>query len=180
MAIKSSPNPSLLVRVLGRTRSMLPQAEIMLGKNIVDKVIKDIQNWIIDLSKPRKELGKFAVCHYAQFAKYQIEKRSISDLAPPEGVEVAIFVLEDSHTLEDLVGACRALNEAYPNYIFLDDHKDDQRLSNQNEGRDDDCWPELTKRICKGERGTELNEEEQQHDVSKACHSSTQAFAIGS
>ena len=109
---------------------MLPQAEIMLGKNIVDKVTKDIQNWIIDLSKPRKELGKFAVCHYAQFAKYQIEKRSISDLAPPEGVEVAIFVLEDSHTLEDLVGRCRELNEAHPDYVFLDDHKDDPSFIN--------------------------------------------------
>ena len=88
----------------------------------MDKVVKDIQDWISRLTKPKKELGRFAACPYAQFAKYFIEQRLISDLAPLEGVEVAIFVLEDSHTLEDLLRACRALNEAYPNYIFLDDH----------------------------------------------------------
>ena len=115
---------------MGSTRSMLPQAEIMLGKNIVDKVTKDIQNWIIGLSKPKKELGNFAVCHYARFSDYRIQKRSISDLAPLEGVEVAIFVLEDSHTLEDLLEACRSLNEAYPDYVFLDDHKDDPSFIN--------------------------------------------------
>jgi hypothetical protein len=96
----------------------------------VDRVDKDIQDWILSLSKPKRELGRFATCPYAQFAKYQIEKRLISDLEPLEGVEVAIFVLEDSHTLEDLLGACRALNEAYPNYIFLDDHKDDSSFIN--------------------------------------------------
>lgn len=102
----------------------------MLVKNIVDKVTKDIQDWIIGLIKPKNELGRFATCPYAQFSKYQIEKRSISDLAPLEGVEVAIFVLEDSLTLEDLTGACRALSEAYPDYIFLDDHKDDHSFIN--------------------------------------------------
>ena len=96
----------------------------------MDKVTKDIQNWIIGLSKPKKELGNFAVCHYARFSDYQIQKRSISDLAPLEGVEVAIFVLEDSHTLEDLVGRCRELNEIYSDYIFLDDHKDDLSFIN--------------------------------------------------
>ena len=102
----------------------------MLERNPVDKVTKDIQNWIIGLTKPKQELGKFATCPYAQFSKYQIEKRSISDLAPLAGVEVAIFVLEDSLTLEDLTGACRALNEAYPDYVFLDDHKDDPSFIN--------------------------------------------------
>jgi hypothetical protein len=109
---------------------MLPPVETMLVKNIVDKVTKDIQNWILKLTKPKNELGRFATCPYAQFSKYQIEKRSISDLAPLAGVEVAIFVLEDSLTLEDLTEACRALNEAYPDYIFLDDHKDDPSFIN--------------------------------------------------
>ena len=71
-----------------------------------------------------------AICHYALFAKYSIEKRSISDLAPLEGVEVAIFVLDDSHTLEELLERCRELNEAYPDYIFLEDHKDDPSYIN--------------------------------------------------
>jgi hypothetical protein len=105
-------------------------AETLLAKSIVDKVTKDIQNWIIGLTKPKNELGKFATCPYAQFSKYQIEIRSISDLAPLAGVEVAIFVLEDSLTLKDLTEACRALNEAYPDYIFLDDHKDDPSFIN--------------------------------------------------
>ena len=109
----------------------MPQpVETMLVKSIVDKETKNIQDWITSLTKPRKELGKFATCPYARFSKYQIEKRSISDLAPLAGVEVAIFVLEDSLTLEDLTGACRALNEAYPDYIFLDDHKDDPSYIN--------------------------------------------------
>jgi hypothetical protein len=115
---------------MGRTRSIPQPVETMLEKNIVDKVTKDIQDWILCLSKPKNELGKFAVCPYARFSKYQIEKRSISDLAPLAGVEVAIFVLEDSHTLEDLTEACRALNEVYSDYIFLDDHKDDDSFIN--------------------------------------------------
>lgn len=102
----------------------------MLVKSIVVKATKDIQDWIIGLSKPKRELGRFATCPYAQFADYRIEERSISDLAPIEGVEVAIFVLKDSHTLEDLVEACRVLNEAYSDYIFLDDHKDDSSFIN--------------------------------------------------
>ena len=102
----------------------------MLVKNIVDKVTKDIHDWIFKLTKPKRELGRFATCPYAQFAKYSIKKRSISDLQPLEGVEVAIFVLDDSHTLEDLLEACRALNEAYSDYIFLDDHKDDHTYIN--------------------------------------------------
>jgi hypothetical protein len=109
----------------------MPQpVETMHVKSIVDKVTKDLQDWIIGLTKPKTELGRFATCPYAQFAKYQIEKRSISDLQPLEGVEVAIFVLDDSHTLEDLLEACRALNEAYPDYVFLDDHKDDHSYIN--------------------------------------------------
>ena len=109
---------------------MPPPVETLLVKNIVDKVTKDIQDWILSLTKPKRELGRFATCPYAQFAKYQIEKRLISDLQPLPGAEVAIFVLEDSHTLEDLVEACRALNEAYPDHIFLDDHKDDPSFIN--------------------------------------------------
>jgi hypothetical protein len=109
---------------------MLPPAVTKPVKNIVDKETKDIQDWIIRISKPRNELGRFATCPYARFSKYQIEKRSISDLAPLAGVEVAIFVLEDSLTLDDLLGACRALNEAYPDYIFLDDHRDNDTFIN--------------------------------------------------
>ena len=115
---------------MGSTRSIPLLVETMLEKNIVDKVTKDIQDWIISLTKPRNELGRFSACPYARFSKYEIEKRSISDLAPLAGVEVAIFVLEDSLTLNDLLEACRALNEAYPDYIFLDDHKDDPSFIN--------------------------------------------------
>lgn len=109
---------------------MLQVAVIPLANVIVDKVDKDIKDWILGLTKPKRELGRFATCPYAQFANYQIEKRSISDLMPLEGVEVAIFVLDDSHTLEELLEACRTLNEAYPDYIFLDDHKDDPSYIN--------------------------------------------------
>ncbi len=109
---------------------MLQVAVIPLASVIVDKVNKDIQDWILSLTKPKRELGRFATCPYAQFAKYKIEHRSISDLEPLEGVEVAVFVLDDSHTLEELLEACRALNEAYPDYVFLDDHKDDHTYIN--------------------------------------------------
>jgi hypothetical protein len=128
--IQLNPNPKSPGRELGSIQSMPLPVETLLERNIVDKVTKDIQNWIIGLTKPKNELGRFATCPYAQFSKYQIEKRSISDLAPLAGVEVAIFVLEDSLTLEDLTEACRALNEAYPDYIFLDDHKDDHSFIN--------------------------------------------------
>lgn len=110
--------------------NMLPLVETMHESVTGDKVTEYIQKWIVGLTKPQKDLGKFAICPYAKFSKYQIELRSISDLAPIEGVEVAIFVLEDNLSLSDLVNKCEELNNLYTDYIFLDDHKDDNSYIN--------------------------------------------------
>lgn len=88
---------------------------------IVDKVSKNINEWIIRLTKARKELGGFSVCPFAHTASFKIVECSLSDIEPVEGFDVAIFVVGEV-SLEALLAKCNELNELFENYIFLDDH----------------------------------------------------------
>ena len=89
-----------------------------------------IRQWILNISQPQEKLGKFAVCPFAATAKFHIEKRDLSDVGPCEGFQVTIFVVEDTLSLSDLVTKCAELNERYSDYIFLDDHKDEDSFIN--------------------------------------------------
>lgn len=112
------------------TLNILPAVETMPESVTEVKAIEYLQKWILTIAKPQKHLNQFAVCPYARFAKYQIEFKSISDLSPIEGVEVAIFVIEDDLSLLDLINKCKELNQLYTDHIFLDDHKDDHTFIN--------------------------------------------------
>lgn len=90
----------------------------------------DIRQWILHISQPREKLGGFAVCPFAATAKFHIEKRDLSDVGPCEGSQVTIFVVEDTLSLSDMVTKCAELNEKYDDYIFLDDHKDEDSFIN--------------------------------------------------
>lgn len=112
---------------------MLPPVAILLVKSIVDKVNSHIKNWIYKISKPQEDLGNFPICPYAATAKFVVKQTSVSDIAPITGVDVAIFVVEDSLSLDDLTQKCEELNNLYPDYIFLDDHKDDKSFINNTQ-----------------------------------------------
>ncbi len=89
-----------------------------------------IRQWILNISQPREKLGGFAVCPFAATAKFHIEESTLSDVGPCEASQVAIFVVEDHWSLEELTSRCEALSALYDDYIFLDDHKDENSFIN--------------------------------------------------
>ncbi len=106
---------------MGSTQSMLLPAETMPESVIVDKEVKEVEDWIQRITLKRKELGGFPVCPFASKASYHVEKRNLSDVAPIEGVDVAIFIV-GKLALSQLLQRCSELNILYDDYTFLDDH----------------------------------------------------------
>jgi hypothetical protein len=109
------------VKALVSILSMLRAAVTVPVSVIVDKVSKDIREWIKALSQVRKELNGYSICPFALSASFSIKECSLSDINPIDGVDVAIFVVGDI-TLSELQDACKVLNEKYQDYMFLDDH----------------------------------------------------------
>lgn len=96
---------------------------------IVDKV-GSVRNWIARLIMPREELGNHSICPFAAAATVAIEETMIGGVSPIDGVDVAIFIIQEDVTIEQLVNRCKTLNNMYSEYIFLDDHKDDPSYIN--------------------------------------------------
>jgi len=90
----------------------------------------DIRKWILNITQPQEKLGGLAICPFAATAKFHIEKRDLSDVTPYDGAHVAIFVVEDTLSISELVLKCETLNGKYLDYIFLDDHKDENSFIN--------------------------------------------------
>lgn len=109
--------------------SMQQQVATTLGKSTEDKVT-DIRNWIAWLCAPQEVLGRHPICPFAATATVIIQDSFLRNVAPWSGVDVAIFIVEDDLTLKDLQNRCKTLNAYYPEYIFLDDHKDDPSYIN--------------------------------------------------
>lgn len=109
--------------------SMQQQVETMPEKNIAARVT-DIRNWIAWLCAPQELLGRHPICPFAATSTVIIQDCFLRNVAPWSGVDVAIFIVEDNLTLEDLQNRCKTLNAYYPEYIFLDDHKDDPSYIN--------------------------------------------------
>ena len=99
-------------------------------RDIVDKVSKEIYEWIEYVITPRDELGAMCICPFAKQAKVNISHTILSDITPKEGVDVAIFVVGDDITYDVLIDARNELNRKYKEYIFLEDHMDDPSYIN--------------------------------------------------
>ena len=98
-------------------------------KEVIDK----IHNWIAKLTISHEKLNNFSVCPFAHSAKYKIiccKLYEINDFMPFNGPEVVIFVVEDTHSIQELVNFCQKMGEIHEKYIFLDDHKDDPTYIN--------------------------------------------------
>ncbi len=102
---------------------MLPPAGIKRGNPIVDKV-SEVREWIKHVSVKRGELGGFAICPYAFSASVHIEEVALSGVTLIEGVDVVIFIVGDC-TVASMMARVSELNMLYPDYIWLDDHKDE-------------------------------------------------------
>lgn len=83
-----------------------------------------IESWIAKISKPRKELGGIALCPFAKKAKWDFYL--MSDLEIDIKLcrkEVTIFAVLPNTTIHQLDQYVRKLNDLYPKFVFLPDHK---------------------------------------------------------
>jgi hypothetical protein len=80
-----------------------------------------IREWIRKVSVLRPELGGFAVCPYASTAKYKIIECQIDDIEPIEGYDVVIFIVEDYHSVEDILDWVESYNKIWENWEFFED-----------------------------------------------------------
>lgn len=94
-------------------------------RNLIEGKVADIRKWISGLIVPQKTLGNFPVCPFASTAKFKIEECLSGDIVPYDEVQVVIFIMNDEYTIDQLQLKCHVLNAQYPDYIFLDDHKDE-------------------------------------------------------
>ena len=80
-----------------------------------------ILNWIKEVSKIRPELGGFAVCPYARLALYEIIDTNVKNIAPVEGYDVIIFIIEDELSLKEIQDWIELYNKKYPSWKFFED-----------------------------------------------------------
>ena len=80
-----------------------------------------IREWIRKVSILRPELGGFAVCPYASNAKYKIVECQIDDIEPIEGYDVVIFIVEDYHSVEDILDWVESYNKIWEEWEFYGD-----------------------------------------------------------
>jgi len=111
---------------MGSTRSMLLRAETTRRRCIVDKV-SEVRQWIEHVSRKREELGGHAICPYAFSASVRIEERALNRVTLIEGAteDIIIFIVEDNVSLASMLVTVNELNMKHPDYVFLDDHKDE-------------------------------------------------------
>ena len=80
-----------------------------------------ILNWIKEISKIRPELSGFAVCPYARSALYEIIDTDVKNIAPVEGYDVIIFIVEDDLNLEQIQNWVEFYNKKYESWKFFED-----------------------------------------------------------
>jgi hypothetical protein len=80
-----------------------------------------ILNWIREISIVRPELGGFAVCPYARLALYEIIDTNVKNIAPVEGYDVIIFIIEDELSLKEIQDWIELYNKKYPSWKFFED-----------------------------------------------------------
>lgn len=90
---------------------------------MTEKEIK-ILKWIQKVSKLRPELNNFAICPFAAKSKYKIIECQPDNIEPIEGLDVIIFLLDDSLTLEQVRYWVSVCNDKYPDWKFFEDCRD--------------------------------------------------------
>ena len=105
------------------------QVEIKHAKNIVDKedkILHDLNEWILKVSKKNPLIGGFEICPFASKHTYKIVFSSINDIQPlDEEFGVVIFVIEDDLDLDTINKKCKELSKLYPRYSFFEDCRDE-------------------------------------------------------
>lgn len=86
-------------------------------RNIVDR---DVDEWVRRIALRHKTLDGGSSCPFASNYSIKVEERSISDVCPIDGVDVAIFIIGDV-ALSHVFQACTELNMRYSGYYFFGD-----------------------------------------------------------
>lgn len=69
----------------------------------------------------------YDLCQLTANSSYTIQNIPLSDVTPIEGVDVAIFVVEDV-TIESLMRKCSELSMTYESYKFISDYSSDIKV----------------------------------------------------
>ncbi len=80
-----------------------------------------ILNWIKKVSEVREELSGFAICPFAAKSKFKIIECSVEDIAPIEGYQVIIFIIEDHFDLNAVQFWVNCYNSKYKDWKFFED-----------------------------------------------------------
>lgn len=83
--------------------------------------ISYILSWIQEISKSRPELNGFPICPYAAVMKNKILECSVNDIKPVDGVDLTIFIIEDSLTYDEVEKWVEIYKEKYEDYKFFSD-----------------------------------------------------------
>ena len=82
---------------------------------------RHIFEWIQEVSKVRSELKGFAICPFAAKSNYKILKCSAEEIAPIEGLDVIIYIVEDHYNLEEIQNWVEHHNSKHPGWKFFED-----------------------------------------------------------
>lgn len=80
-----------------------------------------IFNWIKEVSKVREELNGFAICPFASNAKFKIVECSAEEIAPIEGYQVIIYIIEDYFDLDAVQFWVDYHNSKHEKWKFFED-----------------------------------------------------------
>jgi hypothetical protein len=83
----------------------------------------NIEDWIVKISKPQKNIGGYSICPFAKKAKYKIIDIDLNKIIVkfPHNLDLIIFIsnTEEKHTSKTLQKICNNLNSKYKKFIFL-------------------------------------------------------------
>ena len=80
-----------------------------------------ILNWIKEVSTVREELNGFAICPFATNAKFKIIECSVEEIAPIEGYQVIIYIIEDYLDLDSINFWVDYYNSKHKKWKFFED-----------------------------------------------------------
>lgn len=82
--------------------------------------VKDVENWIEQVSQSRSELGNFAICPFARKSQYKIVKCPIDNIKPIDGYQVVIYIINDTD-LKIINHWVSYYNNHYTEWKFFED-----------------------------------------------------------
>lgn len=86
---------------------------------LVDKV-KDIKQWIQQISQARNELGGFSICPFAAKSNYKIIECSIDAIEIEDGYDVIIYIINESNK-EIIDQWVETYNNKVEDWMFFED-----------------------------------------------------------